>query len=89
MNPITAVAELGNTLIDKFFPDAGEKDKRQMELLLSIKPGLKPLASPCPPVGETVLVAVRIRGPGIKPFFMPSRRPIIISRAPPKSRTVV
>lgn len=35
MNPITAVAELGNTLIDKFFPDAGEKDKRQMELLLS------------------------------------------------------
>lgn len=36
MDPLTAIAGLGATLIDKFFPDAGEKDKRQLEQFLAV-----------------------------------------------------
>lgn len=35
LNPLSAVAEFGGKVIDKFFPDAGEADKRQLEAMLT------------------------------------------------------
>jgi hypothetical protein len=35
LDPVTAALEVGKTLADKFWPDAGEKEKRDMELYLT------------------------------------------------------
>jgi len=34
-DPITAVSEFGGKLIDKFFPDAGEKERNNIEAFLT------------------------------------------------------
>lgn len=35
LDPVSATIDLGKTLINKFWPDAGEADQRKMELMLS------------------------------------------------------
>lgn len=35
-NPITAVMEIGNTLLDKFFPDAGEAERQKLTMFLAV-----------------------------------------------------
>lgn len=36
LDPITAVADLGSKLMDKFWPDAGEAEKQKMQMFLSV-----------------------------------------------------
>lgn len=36
LNPINAVLEIGNTLLDKFFPDAGEQEKQKLTMFLAV-----------------------------------------------------
>lgn len=36
LDPLTAVTDLGKTLIDKFWPDAGEADRQKMQTFLAV-----------------------------------------------------
>lgn len=36
LDPITAVADLGKTLIDKFWPDASDEMKQKMQMFLAV-----------------------------------------------------
>lgn len=36
LDPLTAVLDAGKTLIDKFWPDAGEAEKNKMQMFLSV-----------------------------------------------------
>ncbi len=35
-NPLSAVLEIGNNLLDKFFPDAGETERQKLTMFLSV-----------------------------------------------------
>ncbi len=36
LDPISAISELGSTLLDKFFPDAGEAEKQKLTMFLAV-----------------------------------------------------